>query len=324
MDPADLKFLDPGSYVQNVDETGALGYDPTPAATGADGRSWLEILDQDFTEEERIQWGIDHGLYDEAAGEQLRQGASVNPEDPGYFTPFGGGGGGLGGGVGDFGGFGGWTGGYGGGGAGGEGNFGTYDPFSSNEYLQFGTGLADIEAARGQLGEAEGFWDIGQDRKWDEINRQIPGQYNQRGMLESGLLGRAQGLAATDRQFETDLYDWQMQNQLGSLDRQQMGLEQGLAAARGQGLADQFGAGMMIGGPPGTGAAPHTPTTRPMPDRLQALVGSTDGSYERASRDIAAKAFGADLPYDDPWWGQPAAPGSSITNWQVHSPELSR
>ena len=271
----------------------------------------MEILDEDFDEEGRIQWGLDKELYDEAAAEQLRQGGSVNPGDPGYFTPFGGGGGDLGGGVGDFGGFGGWTGGYGGGGAGGEGNFGTYDPFSSNEYLQFGTGLADIEAARGQLGEAEGFWDIGQDRKWDEINRQIPGQYNQRGMLDSGLLGRAQGLAATDRQFETDLYDWQMQNQLGSLDRQEMALNQGLAAAQGQGLADQFGAGMMIGGPPGTGAAPHTPTTRPMPDRRQAASN-------------AAKAFGADLPYDDPWWGQPAVPGSSITNWQVHSPELSR
>ena len=238
----------------------------------------------------------------------------MNPEDPAYFTPFGGGGPstvpgavpwgggpapGLGGvGAGDAGS--GYQGGYGGTPGTGTGGLGTHDPFASNEYLQFGLGLADIEAARGQLGEAEGFWDIGQDRKWDEINRQIPGQYNQRGMLDSGLLGRAQGLAASDRQFETDLYDWQMQNQLGSLDRQAMGLEQGLAAARGQGLADQFGAGMMIGGPPNTQVDP------------------------RQSRDTAAKAYGADLPYDDPWWGQPAVPGSSITNWQVHSPELSR
>ena len=335
VDSADRKFFDPNSYIQNVDETGALGYNPAP--TGVDERSWLEILDQDFTEEERIQWGIDKGLYDEAGGQQLREGASVNPEDPAYFTPFGGGepttvpgavpwGGGPapgGGGVPPPGGGVPPPGGYGGVDVGGEGNVGTYDPFASNEYLQFGLGLADIEAAQRQLGQAEGFWDMAHDRKWDEIDRRIPGQYNQRGMLDSGLLGRAQGLAASDRLFEADVYDWQKENQMSALDRQAMGLEQGLAAARGQGLADQFGAGMMIGGPPNTQISTLPADKRGL-DPLQALVGSTDGSYERASRDIAAKAFGADLPYDDPWWGQPAVPGSSITNWQVHSPELSR
>ena len=127
-------------------------------------------------------------------------------------------GGGMGGGMGgDFG--------YGDTGSGAGADMSTFDP-NSGEYLQFGGALANNEYQRGAIDEGDAFWDLAHDRKWDETNRGIPGIFNSRGMLDSGLLGRAQGFSASDQNYEQSVQDWQVANQKAALDAQQAALEQ--------------------------------------------------------------------------------------------------
>jgi hypothetical protein len=118
-----------------------------------------------------------------------------------------------------------WGGGYGSTGGGAGADMGTYDP-NSGEYLQFGGDLAGNESQRGMIDEADAFWDMAHERKWDETNRGIPGLFNSRGMLDSGLLGRAQGFSASDQNYEQSVQDWQVANQKAALDAQQAALEQ--------------------------------------------------------------------------------------------------
>ena len=91
--------------------------------------------------------------------------------------------------------------------------------------------------------ESRAFWDISQDRKWDEIMRQIPGLFNQRGMADSGLLNRANALTLGDREFETSLRDWMDENQKSAINRGQMAAEQGLMQSQLQNMFDMFGSG---------------------------------------------------------------------------------
>ena len=133
----------------------------------------------------------------------------------------------------------GWGGGYGATGGGGGGGMGTYDPFTG-EYLQFGEDLAGIESQRGMIDEADAFWDLAHQRKWDEANRGIPGRFNLRGMLDSGLLGRAQAFSAADQNYEQSVQDWQLANQMAALDAQQAAAEQGLTGARSTGVFDPW------------------------------------------------------------------------------------
>lgn len=123
------------------------------------------------------------------------------------------------------------------------GNLGTFDPFASDEYLQFGSELAGLENQEGIVDESRGFWDISQDRKWDEVMRQIPGLFNQRGMADSGLLNRANALSLGDREFETSLRDWMDENQRSAINRGQMAAEQGLMQSQLQNMFDMFGSG---------------------------------------------------------------------------------
>ena len=118
-----------------------------------------------------------------------------------------------------------WDDGYGGVGDGPGADLGTFDP-NSGEYLQFGGALANNEYQRGAVDEGDAFWDLAHDRKWDETNRGIPGLFNSRGMLDSGLLGRAQGFSASDQNYEQSVQDWQVANQKAALDAQQAALEQ--------------------------------------------------------------------------------------------------
>jgi hypothetical protein len=160
-----------------------------------------------------------------------------NPE---YDTErFGGGSGGFGGG------FGGGAGGGYGGGAGPE--LGTYNP-NTGEYLQFGLDLAQNTSDYGRVGEGRGFWNQAQDRQWDEYNRGLPGQYNSRGMLDSGLLTRAEGLAASDRRFETDVRQWSDNEQLAQLERQRLGIYGDMEGGLTQGLMGDYLAGTLTPG----------------------------------------------------------------------------
>ena len=209
VDSADIKFMPgadgaPSSYDLGApNNEGLLGYQ-APVATPTDP------LGVDF----------DMGMLEEAL--------AVQP--PPVMPPMGG--------IPDVGGD------YGGSGfGGGTGNLGTFDPFASDEYLQFGSDLAGLENQEGMVDESRAFWDISQDRKWDEVMRQIPGLFNQRGMADSGLLNRANALSLGDREFETSLRDWMDENQKSAINRGQMAAEQGLMRSQLQNMFDMFGSG---------------------------------------------------------------------------------
>ena len=123
---------------------------------------------------------------------------------------------------------------------------GTFDPFTG-EYLQFGSELAGIESQRKMIDEADAFWDLAQQRKWDETNRGIPGRFNSRGMLDSGLFPRAKAFSAADQDYEWKVQQWQMANQKAALDAQQAAAEQGLTGARSTGVFDPWTSGYGVG-----------------------------------------------------------------------------
>ena len=139
-----------------------------------------------------------------------------------------------------------WGGGYGNMGGGAGAGLGTFDPFTG-EYLQFGSELSGIESQRGMIDEADAFWDLAHQRKWDETNRGIPGIFNSRGMLDSGLLPRAQALSLSDQNYEQSVQDWQVANQKAALDAQQAAAEQGLTAARSSRVFDPWSSGYGVG-----------------------------------------------------------------------------
>jgi hypothetical protein len=121
---------------------------------------------------------------------------------------------------------------------------GTWNP-NTGEYLQFGLDLAQNTSDYGRVGEGRGFWNQAQDRTWDEYNRGLPGQYNSRGMLDSGLLTRAEGLAASDRRFATDVRQWQDNEQLAQLERERLGIFGGMEGGLTQGLMGDYLAGTL-------------------------------------------------------------------------------
>ena len=140
----------------------------------------------------------------------------------------------------------GWDDGYGTTGSGPDAGLGTFDPFTG-EYLQFGSELSGIENQRGMIDEADEFWDLAHQRKWDEANRGIPGIFNSRGMLDSGGFGRAKALSLSDQNYEQDVQDWQVRNQKAALDAQQKAAEQGLTAARSGAVFDPWTSGYRVG-----------------------------------------------------------------------------
>ena len=140
----------------------------------------------------------------------------------------------------------GWGGGYGGPGSGPGAGLGTFDP-NTGEYLQFGEDLAGIEGQYGMIDEADAFWDMAHDRKWDEVFRQLPGLFNSRGMLDSGLFPRATSLALSDQDYEQSVQDWQVANQKAALDAQQAAAEKALTAARSSRVFDPWSSGYRVG-----------------------------------------------------------------------------
>jgi len=123
---------------------------------------------------------------------------------------------------------------------------GTYNP-NTGEELQFGSELADIESQRGLIDEADSFWDLAHQRKWDEYNRGLPGQYNSRGMLDSGLFPRAKAFSLADQDYEQKVQDWQVLNQKAAFDAQQAAAERGLTAARSGAVFDPWTSSYRVG-----------------------------------------------------------------------------
>ena len=100
---------------------------------------------------------------------------------------------------------------------------------------------------RKMIDEADAFWDLAQQRKWDEANRGIPGRFNSRGMLDSGLFPRAKAFSAADQDYEWKVQQWQMGNQKAALDAQQAAAERGLTAARSGAVFDPWTSGYGVG-----------------------------------------------------------------------------
>lgn len=253
IDSADRKFMpqlpsSTGSTASSYNmsapnNTNLFGYDPTPAAPKVDSADIKFMPSADGTPSsydltapnnqgllgyqapaamptDPLGVNFDMGILEEA----------VAMQPPPVMPPMGG--------IPDMGGD------YGGAPVGGNtGNLGTFDPFASDEYLRFGSELAGLENQEGMVDESRDFWDISQDRKWDEVMRQIPGLFNQRGMADSGLLNRANALSLGDREFETAVRDWMDENQKSAINRGQMAAEQGLMQSQLQNMFDMFGSG---------------------------------------------------------------------------------
>jgi len=124
---------------------------------------------------------------------------------------------------------------------------GTYNP-NEGEYLQFGLDLAQNTSDYGRVGEGRDFWNQAQQRKWDEANRGIPGIFNSRGMIDSGLLGRAKGLAASDQRFETDVRQYMDNEERARLERERMNLYGGFEGGLTQGLVNDYLGGTLTQG----------------------------------------------------------------------------
>jgi len=124
---------------------------------------------------------------------------------------------------------------------------GTYNP-NEGEYLQFGLDLAQNTSDYGRVGEGRDFWNQAQQRKWDEANRGIPGMFNSRGMIDSGLLGRAKGLSASDQRFETDVRQYMDNEERARLERERMNLYGGFEGGLTRGLVNDYLGGTLTQG----------------------------------------------------------------------------
>ena len=75
-------------------------------------------------------------------------------------------------------------------------------------------------------------------RRFGDIRRQIPGQFNQRGMLDSGQFQRGLGRTYTDQLREAGRYEMGMQSALDSLAAQEWEAEHAYAGQRLGGVMD--------------------------------------------------------------------------------------
>jgi len=99
--------------------------------------------------------------------------------------------------------------------------------------------LAGIQYERESTGQQYGWGDLTQQRQVAEQRRSIPGSFNRRGMLDSGLYQRGMGRSYEEELLQQAMMEQAMSAQLGSLGQQQIGVEGGYAYGVGQtALAD--------------------------------------------------------------------------------------
>ena len=225
-DAADRKFVDPGSYVRSVDETGALGYGATPAPAGVDpaDRKFLDpgSYVQNVDETGALGYGGADAVINMQDDADLGLGGGFGD---GFGDGRGGGlgggfGGGLGGGLGDFppgGDLGGYMpppgaqGGYGG-------HLGI-DYGADTLTPQFQQAMAELEARQQSLAERERMGGMDLLRSAAQQRRPIGGIYNARGMPDTGQRNMAyRNLEdALLRGQERQLYDFG--ESYGAIDR---------------------------------------------------------------------------------------------------------
>ena len=154
---------------------------------------------------------------------------------------------------------------------------------------QFGSNTAgqrfgDLQSALGNIGyqrsgvqreRATTLDDLG--RQFQQTRRPIPGQFNRRGMLDSGQYQRAVGRTYEDELRQAGRYELGVQEALNALAAQQLGAEQQYSRGRlqdalnaAQGTAQQMatipqGAFPALGSMPTAGSAMGIPTLPNMP-----------------------------------------------------------
>jgi hypothetical protein len=99
--------------------------------------------------------------------------------------------------------------------------------------------LAGIQYQRESTGQQYGWGDLVQGRQVAEQRRAVPGAFNRRGMLDSGLYQRGMRRSYEEELLQQAMMEQAMSAQLGSLGQQQIGVEGGYAYGVGQtALAD--------------------------------------------------------------------------------------
>lgn len=99
--------------------------------------------------------------------------------------------------------------------------------------------LAGIQYQRESTGQQYGWGDLVRQRNVADQRRAIPGAFNRRGMLDSGLYQRGMRRSYEAELMEQAMMEQAMSAQLGALGQQQIGVEGGYAYGAGQAaLAD--------------------------------------------------------------------------------------
>ena len=94
---------------------------------------------------------------------------------------------------------------------------------------EYGYGLDDIERARNRVDRQDVLGQFNINKKYQNIARQQGGQFNRRGMLDSGQFRRAKEISAGEQEMERFGLAGRTQEAQRQLDRQRFMLEENLS-----------------------------------------------------------------------------------------------
>ena len=94
---------------------------------------------------------------------------------------------------------------------------------------EYGYGLDDIERARNRVNRQDVLGQFNINKKYQNIAREQGGQFNRRGMLDSGQFRRAKEISAGEQEMERFGLAGRTQEAQRQLDRQRFMLEENLS-----------------------------------------------------------------------------------------------
>lgn len=100
------------------------------------------------------------------------------------------------------------------------------DKRTTSRAVSYGYGLDDIQRASDDLGRNTALGKFQLTKKFQNLARSLPGQFNQRGMTDSGLRKRAQERLASQRLLEQYGLSAQTAEAQSQLERQRFMLEE--------------------------------------------------------------------------------------------------
>ena len=106
---------------------------------------------------------------------------------------------------------------------------GTEDTYNLNKrVVDYGYGLSDIQSARERIGRQDTLGRFNLKKRFQDVARALPGSFNRRGMVDSGLKQR--GIERMEGQKEMSFYNLESQTAEANqqLDRQRKLLEESL------------------------------------------------------------------------------------------------